>query len=157
MSKSSINALWTAYQADHLSNLDALLVALRIKAARVLRDEDAVQVFLLALWGKLDSLTGIRDLDAWTSIRLRWHLLSSARARRHHDVLLEDITTPDMPDLESITDPVVRRAAGCILQGYSQRQCANLLGLSPAALRKRLERYRHSTTNRVPLSHNPSR
>jgi hypothetical protein len=75
----------------------------------------------------------------------------------HPDVLLENLFRPDLPDLESISDPIVRRAADYILEGYSQEQCADLLGITPAALRKRLERYRRLTTNKIPVSHNSSR
>lgn len=147
MSKPNLNALHGVYRLDPSSNnLDALLNVLRLKALRILRDEDLAQAFLVSFWRRLAFLNGIRDLDTWTNIRLRWHRLSSERARTHHDVLLQDMVAPDLLDLESITDPIVGRAADYILQGYSQQQCADFLGLSPAALRKRLQRYRRSTS-----------
>ncbi len=156
MPSSSINALHAVYRLDPSSNnLDALLSVLRLKALRILRgDEDSAQLFILSLWKGLESLTNIRDLNAWTNIRLHWHLLSAVRARTHPDILLADITTPDPLDLESITDPVVRRAADLLLEGFTQQECASRLGLTATALRKRLQRYR---TNSVPLCHKLSK
>lgn len=46
------------------------------------------------------------------------------------------------PDLSSIGDPVIRTAAELIHQGRTQAQVADALGLSHAALRMRLARYR---------------
>lgn len=58
------------------------------------------------------------------------------------DVDYDELDRLENPPLDEIDDLVVRQAAELMLDGLTQAEIAKRLGIQPAALRKRLQRYR---------------
>ena len=171
---SPMNHLFAAYQADPAVGLEPLLTTARVRAVNRLQDQDLAQKFIIDLWQVLPSLPHGTNFSGWLNLRLRWAKLhgfrDDARGRKETPATYvnmpidEDGQVPtndekldylayldrskmpayDMPNLESISDPFIRDVANLLIQGYSQAECAWMLDVTPANLRKRLQRYRET-------------
>jgi RNA polymerase sigma factor (sigma-70 family) len=165
-----LNLLFDAYKADAVAGLEPLLTAIRIRAVNVLQDEDLAQEFLIDLRPALFELPEGGNFAAWINIRLRWTALHAHRddARNNKEVpasyvelgfgaedspmnnedkldllAFKDATRRDLPvDLTQITDPTLRKLAESLLQGYTQEEAAQQLGVSLGSIKQRLFRNR---------------
>ena len=164
-----LNLLFDAYKADPVGGLEPLLIAVRIRAVNVLQDEDQAQDFLIRL---LPDLPGLPDgnFAGWIGVRLRWARLNNHRddarnvkeiAASYVDMGFDDEGSPmgnedkldilnykdtahrDLPvDLTQITDPTLRKLAELLLQGYTQEEAAQQMGVSLGSIKQRLFRNR---------------
>ncbi len=82
MAKLNLNHLYQEYLDSPEAGLESLLVAVRHKAAAILKDEDQAQAFVISVWQALDRLKIERSFTAWLQVRLRWQLLSSIRNQK---------------------------------------------------------------------------
>jgi DNA-directed RNA polymerase specialized sigma24 family protein len=180
--KSRLNKIYDAYLQDPEQHLESLLAEVRrVARFKFTKDEDGLQVFLVRVWKrlptlKLDGMTfsgWVYRQAVWRSVDSYTNLLMQAERLWLVDPFVNDETgqsltqgqsletlaqmsldeVADFPyDLETIADPAIRKIAECLLMGYTQAETADILGISPAALRKRLQRYReHNNDNREVL------
>lgn len=143
-----LNDLYAAYLADATKQGD-LLTAVFEKAVWVLKDDDAAQDFVVGVWRALPVDFDLFSL--WIRIRLRLYLARGYRAKalaRETAMPADEIERLPLPriaaetDLDSVRDPFLRTVAQRLLQGYPQDEIARSLGITPACLRKRLQRVR---------------
>ena len=166
----ALNLLFAAHKADPIGGLEPLLVAVRIRAVNVLQDEDQAQDFLIDLLPALEELPEGGNFSGWINIRLRWTALHAHRddARNNKEIpasyvdlgfdeeespmgnedkldllAFKDATRHDLPiDLTQITDPTLRKLAELLLQGYTQEEAAQQMGVSVGSIKQRLFRNR---------------
>ena len=166
----NINDLFAAYCQDH-NQLEPLLTAARRLALRVTRNEDFAQQAITDLWTLLPNLDLPVDTSfyGWLMTRLRWRSLDGQRRTTKEippptlededgNALTDDETLGalafhhsapvEISDIEdriaAIPDPFVRQVADLMLDGLSQKEIANQVGVGLAALKKRLQRFRES-------------
>jgi len=173
MSNSSgLNHLYAEYQRDPVGRIEPLVSAVRRVALMILRDEDDAQDFMIEFLLSLPGLTIHSSFAGYIYQLAKWRRADYWRSRARRNNLEqqapivhgEDGETPspedvldnlayahsrstgkedEAADLTEITDHVVRRAAELMPQGFTQAECAEMIGVKPAALRKRLQRYRN--------------
>lgn len=163
-----LDRAYETYRADPAAELDPLLQAVLRKAQAVLQDDDQAQSFVIDIWDVLPSLVIERSFESWLNIRLRWHrskaIAAANRSREEQAPMLhgeddEPLTEGDVldilahraaprpdhePDLDAIEDPFLRDVAALLLEGHTQAETAQQLGINPSTLRKRLQRFRNS-------------
>jgi len=159
-------------------HLEPLLAEVFKTAQRYFYDDDAAQEFTIEIWRESENLEIKRSFAAYLHRRLVCDRLDMYRrqarqveqqppemldadGRPYSDEEVLDLLqyrnpihtqnpAPDIDDLmESITDPLIRRTAELLRQKRSLRQCAEVLEIPPATLRKRLERYRKRNIDKL--------
>jgi RNA polymerase sigma factor (sigma-70 family) len=161
----ALNLLFDAYKVDQVAGLEPLLAAIRVRAVNVLQDEDLAQDFLIDLLPALAKLPE-GSFAGWINVRLRWARLHAYRddLRRKEvpasyvdlgdeeepmsnedklDLLALKDTSRGLPvNLEEIDDPILRKLAESLLQGYTQDEAAQQIGVSLGSIKQRLFRNR---------------
>ena len=162
----NLNKLYSAFCADRVGKLDALLTAVRIKAIRVFVSlhvndaDDAAQEFTIDVWKALGELKIVSSFSSWLNIRMRWHAQrryteSGVELCRLYDRASSiDLSTDEYLSRAAILNlphsspevdlgllkgqPEMLLVADYLLCGYTQDEAARAAGLQPSALRKRL-------------------
>jgi DNA-directed RNA polymerase specialized sigma24 family protein len=165
-----LNALYADYLINREVNLEPLLEGVRRVALRMLHDDDDAQELTKTVSDKLPSLevTGsfaafLHRLAIWRRIDYRRSRQSQQTWERQPPVMfdisgdrLSDVEVLDLlaanntpgddpyPDLTVISDPLVRRIAELLLEGFTQGEIAHQLEMRPGTVRQRIRRYRAS-------------
>jgi RNA polymerase sigma factor (sigma-70 family) len=166
----SLNALYATYKVSPKVGLEPLLAEARRLALRVMQDEDFAQDAVTDLWQVLPDLElpAGTSFSGWFLTRLRWRSIDRRRrpvreeqppvmgADDEGEPLTDDeslsalcfhqsapVEIPDTEDrIAAIEDPFIRQVADLLLDGLSQAEIAEQLGVSVGALEQRLYRYR---------------
>lgn len=164
-----LNSLYDAWMADPEAGLDPLIAHVRQVAKRTYRDDDMAQTFAIYVWEHLPDLRENLpcSFGGWIYRQIQWRRVDYYRAVASPEEQVPVIIGMDgdpmtsdealdslmydaddephtLPDLEGIDNPFVRKVAGLLIAGNTQDECAEMLGVKPATLRKRLSRYRSS-------------
>jgi DNA-directed RNA polymerase specialized sigma24 family protein len=168
----TLNALFATYLQDPENGLEPLIAKVRSIAKRTYHDDDMAQQFAMMVWQSLPKLTDIPcSFGGWVYRRLQWRRIDFIRALQ--PILDHESQAPEMVGedgesltddesfdilafnamdagaeldlrLETISDPFVQSVAQHLIEGHTQDEIADRLGVKPSTLRSRLLRYRHA-------------
>lgn len=165
--KTDLDALYAIYLTSPEEHINDLLEAVRVKAYRIVGDEDVAQDITISVWGILPSTT-IRDsFTKWLNMRIRKyrsrHYKRKANNKELQFLELRDTNgevmsnseaaaiiaywnspaDPSYIGLSDISDQKLRVITYLSLEGWTQAEIAERIGMPHDALRKYLSRKCH--------------
>ena len=142
------NEYWTSPRSQ--PNPDALIKGVRAVALRMTHDEDIAQIVCMVVIGRLDrfSRSDPTAFGRWVRSIIRRTRLENYRSHSHHTEEYDETTmsvSAESTYIDTSQLPSeIAHVAHQLLAGYKLVEIAAELGITSAALRNRLARFRRS-------------